>query len=88
MNAGKSPPLPLGQQRMQPVRNDRGVFFFKGISLFRAKESDLSGSSEDGCLSVTESTRGIVPFCCVCMSRANRIELFINMLRSIGKTQH
>ena len=64
------------------------LFSISDISLLRAKASGLGGNSEDCCLSVTESTRGTVPFCCVCMSRGYRIELFINMLRSIDKSQH
>ena len=80
--------LPLVQRGMQTVRNDYGFFSISDISLLRAKASGFGGSSEDCCLSVTESTRGTVPFCCVCMSRGYRIELFINMLRSIDKSQH
>ena len=72
----------------RPYGTIMGVFSISDISLLRAKASGLGGNSEDCCLSVTESTRGTVPFCCVCMSRGYRIELFINMLRSIDKSQH
>ena len=80
--------LALVQRGMQTVRNDFGFFSISDSSLLRAKARGLGGDSEDCCLSVTESTRGTVPFCCVCMSRGYRIELFINMLRSIDKSQH
>ena len=43
------------------------LFTISDISLLRAKASGLGGNSEDCCLSVTESTRGTIPFCCVCM---------------------
>ena len=59
--------LPLVQRGMQTIRNDYGFFSISDISLLRAKASGLGGDSEDCCLSVTESTRGTVPFCCVCM---------------------
>ena len=59
--------LALVQRGMQTVRNDFGFFSISDSSLLRAKASGLGGDSEDCCLSVTESTRGTVPFCCVCM---------------------
>ena len=62
-----------------------GVFSISDSSLLRAKASGLGGNSEDCCLSVTESTRETVPFCCVCMSRGDRTELFKNRLKSIRK---
>ena len=51
----------------RPYGTKRGVFSISDISLLRTKSSGLGGDSEDCCLSVTESTRRTVPFCCVCM---------------------
>ena len=60
-------PLTLVKRGMQTVRNDCGFFSISDSSLLRAKRRALGGNSEDCSLSVTESTRGTVPFCCVCM---------------------